>query len=64
MDIQTRAVIKIQSVWRMWKSKEYYNHCLDRGYVSETESEKFNREMDECDAECEYKYHRYHCGGY
>jgi hypothetical protein len=56
MDTNTRAATKIQSVWRMWKCKEYYNHCLDRGYVSETESEEFNRTMDECEAEEEYKY--------
>lgn len=69
MDIQTRAAIKIQSVWRMSRQKRryewmLYDYHMDQQYQEYTEEELFNMEMDACDAEAEYKYHMFHCGGY
>ena len=64
MDTFLHAAIKIQSVWKMWKCKQQYVEWLERGYISETESEIFGRQMDACDEEAEYRYHMYHCGGY
>jgi hypothetical protein len=69
MDIQTRAAIKIQSVWRMWFQKREYDYMLYeyhmyQQYEDYTDEQLRDMELDACEAEFEYKYHMYHCGGY
>jgi hypothetical protein len=69
MDTYTRAAIKIQSVWRMWLQKRKYEFLLHDYHTSQyyeeyTEEELRDMELDACEAEFEYKYHMFHCGGY
>lgn len=69
MDIYTQAAIKIQSVWRMWvQMKKYefmlYDYHTNQYYEDYTEEQLIAMEWDACEAEFEYKYHAYHCGGY
>lgn len=57
MDAYTHAAIKIQSVWRMWR--------IRRDYIYQDNDSHYSWDSwDAAEAEAEYKYHMYHCGGY